>query len=375
MNLYPSNQSQKEILVIDDTPDNLRLLSAILTQHNYEIRKALNSSQAIASVQAEAPDLILLDIKMPGMNGFDVCTALKQNSVTQDIPVIFISALDDALDKVRAFSVGGADYITKPFQEAEVLARIENQLKIVELQGKLKTQNEALEKSNQALEQFAYVVAHDLQQPLQSIIGYAKIIDLKYSEILDISMKNYLTKISDAGGRMQFLIRDLLSYALIEKGGIEFSKIDGNIALKQALNNIEFLLQASHAELIYPTLPTLLGHETQLIQLFQNIVGNATKFSRSNVPLKIEISVSQYNQEYWLFGVHDNGMGISSENLGRIFELFQRVDGDGDIPGTGLGLAICKKIVESHGGQIWATSKLHVGTTFLFTLPIVQGEP
>lgn len=368
------SQSKKEILVVDDTPDNLRLLSAILTQHNYEVRKALNSSQAIASVEADAPDLILLDIKMPGMDGFEICTALKQNPASQEIPIIFISALDDALDKVRAFAVGGADYITKPFQEAEVLARIQNQLHILTLQGQLKAQNEELARSNQALEQFAYIVAHDLQQPLQSIIGYSKIISLQCSSSLTIPAQGYLEKISEAGNRMQHLIKDLLSYAQIGKDRRDSITQDGNIILKKALDNIDIALKTSRAKLDYPTFPPLLGNETQLIQLFQNLIGNAIKFSRPDTVPVIMITVGQQNQNYWLFEIQDQGIGISPKNLRAIFELFQRVDKANDIPGTGIGLAICKKIVESHGGEIWASSELGVGTKFSFTLPRVAGD-
>jgi two-component system sensor histidine kinase/response regulator len=369
MNLAPVIQSKKEILVVDDTPDNLRLLSAILTQHNYEVRKALNSTQAIASVKAEAPDLILLDIKMPGMDGFEVCTVLKQDPQCRDIPVIFISALDDALDKVRAFAVGGADYITKPFQEAEVLARIENQIHILHLQGKLKAQNKELARSNQALEQFAYVVAHDLQQPLQSITGYAKIITLQYPDVSDTSVKDYVEKISEAGSRMQHLIQDLLQYAQIGMPDSKIENLCGNDILAKALKNVEITLQESRAELTYPGLPRLVGNESQLIQLFQNLISNAIKFARPDAPPKIKIIVSKVNQNYWLFEVYDNGIGIAPEHLNNIFEIFHRAQVEPKIPGTGIGLAICKKIVESHQGKIWVDSELGKGTKFSFTLP------
>ncbi|MBE9137409.1 response regulator [Nodosilinea sp. LEGE 07088] len=372
MHITPINQSKKEILVVDDTPDNLRLLSAILTQHNYEVRKALNGSQAIASVNADAPDLILLDIKMPGIDGFEICTTLKQDPACERIPVIFISALDDALDKVKAFSVGGADYITKPFQEAEVLARIENQLHILSLQEQLKKQNEELARSNQALEQFAYVVAHDLQQPLQSVLGYAAIINLKYSESLDSSVNGYLEKISEAGTRMQRLIQDLLRYAQIGKQDIDCLKLDGNVILSKALDNIALMLQESHAKLTYADLPTLFGNESQIVQLFQNLIGNAVKFAQPGTNPKIEIAVSPVNN-YWLFTIHDHGIGISPDNLSHVFKLFYRSKSDEKIHGSGIGLAVCKKIVESHGGQIWVTSELNVGTTFSFTMPVNSG--
>ncbi|MBE7383445.1 MAG: response regulator [Leptolyngbya sp. SIO1E4] len=363
------NQPKKEILVVDDTPDNLRLLSAILTQQNYEVRKALNSTRAIASVKADAPDLILLDIKMPEMNGYEVCTALQRDPETQEIPIIFISALDDALDKVRAFSVGGADYITKPFQEAEVLARIEHQLHIRELQSQLKAQNEELARSNRELEQFAHIVSHDLQQPLQSIIGYARIIALQSSELLDATGNTYLGNILEAGNRMQRLITDLLSYAQIGKDSEAFSRVDCNQVLAQALSNLDSALKESHADLNYPDLPTLLGNETQLIQLFQNLIGNAIKFSCPEIPPQITIALSQPDEAYWLFEIHDNGIGIPPDSLKQIFKSFQRLNSPEQYPGTGIGLATCQKIVKNHGGEIWAESQQNVGTSFYFKLP------
>ncbi|MGL4503860.1 MAG: GGDEF domain-containing response regulator [Planktothrix sp.] len=136
------------ILLVDDTPDNLRVLSSILTKHGYYLRKALNGEMAITAAHALIPDLILLDINMPSMDGYEVCTALKQSEQTQNIPIIFISVLDDVLDKVKAFQVGGIDYITKPFQLEEVIARIENQLKIKRLQAELQDKNRILAEKN-----------------------------------------------------------------------------------------------------------------------------------------------------------------------------------------------------------------------------------
>lgn len=373
MSCDPATGCKPQILVVDDTPDNLRLLSAILTKQDYEVRKALNGFQAISSIKADAPNLILLDIKMPDMNGFEVCEMLKQDPETCDIPVIFISALSDALDKVQAFSVGGTDYITKPFQEAEVLVRIENQLQIQALQKQLKDQNHALVQTNQALEEFSYIVAHDLQQPLQSIQGYARIMTLQYPELLDTAVNHYIDKILAASGRMQELIQYLLNYAHIGKHSDEMARVDCNRVLSQALQNLDMAMKESEARVNHDELPVVWGDSMQLVQLFQNLINNAIKFSRPATPPTISITVAPKNED-WLFQVADNGVGISPEYLSSIFEMFQRIDSEknGVIPGSGIGLAICKKIVESHGGQIWVTSELGSGTAFSFVLPRLQ---
>lgn len=371
MNHLSADPLQGDILIVDDTPDNLRLLSAMLTRQGLEVRKALNGQRAIASVQADPPDLILLDIKMPEMSGYEVCQELKANPATREVPVIFISALDDALDKVKAFASGGADYVTKPFQEAEVLARIENQMRLRRLQCQLMQQNEDLARSNRELEQFAYVVSHDLQQPLQSITGFAKLIGLKYPEMLETSARDYLNGIIDAGSRMQHLIQDLLAYAQVGQQAPTFERVDCNQLLKQVELNLRVALQEKQVDLQVGPLPQVLGSETQLLQLFQNLLSNAIKFTRPGVTPQIALSAQEKEQE-WLFGLHDNGIGMSPENLQRIFEAFQRLHSSKQYAGNGIGLATCKKIVENHGGRIWAEATVNQGTSFYFTL---KGKP
>ncbi|MGB3491784.1 MAG: ATP-binding protein [Elainellaceae cyanobacterium] len=363
------NQTKKQILVVDDKPDNLRLLSAMLAHHHYDVRKALSSSRVIESVKADAPDLILLDIRMPEIDGYEVCTILKKDPKTRDIPIIFLSALDDILDKVNAFAVGGSDYITKPFQEAEVLARIENQLKIRELQCQLKIQNEELVRSNRELEQFAHIVSHDLQQPLQTIMGYTQLVALQEPEPADSSTHDCLKKILHAGDRMQRLIKDLLSYALTGQDQKELTLVDCNVVLEHVVENLDSALNESQAELSYPQLPVILGNEIQLALLFQNLVSNAIKFVRSEVTPQITITVSQENRN-WLFAVKDNGIGIPSEQVKEVFRGFHRLHSAQKYPGHGIGLATCKRIVENHGGTIWAESQPNIGTTVYFKLPL-----
>jgi light-regulated signal transduction histidine kinase (bacteriophytochrome) len=367
----PAQSVKADILIVDDTPDNLRVLSAMLTNRGYEVRKALNGQRAIASVQSEPPNLILLDIKMPEMDGYEVCKQLKSSPRTCEVPIIFISALDDALDKVKAFAAGGVDYVTKPFQEAEVLARIEHQLRIQRLQHQLVEQNKELLRSNRELEQFAYVVSHDLQQPLQSVTGFVKLLQLKYETMLDEMAQDYLNRIHETGSRMQRLIQDLLTYAQVDKQEQEFQRVDCNQVLNQVLENLQEAITTKSSTLTHDILPVVQGNEIQLIQLFQNLISNGIKFVPNNVNPKIHISATQ-QRNYWQIGIHDNGIGIKAENHEKIFEIFQRVHSAEKYSGTGIGLATCKKIVEQHKGQIWVTSQLGEGTTFYFTLPMTD---
>jgi light-regulated signal transduction histidine kinase (bacteriophytochrome) len=364
-------KQKKEILIVDDTPDNLRLLSAILTKKKYDVRKSLNSKQAISSIKAHAPDLILLDIKMPEIDGYETCMALKQDPETCMIPVIFISALDDAVDKVKAFSVGGADYVSKPFQEAEVLARIEHQIHLRDLQCQLETQNQKLIQSNQELENFAHIVSHDLQQPLQSIMGYAKIITIQYPALLDTEANQYVKKILEAGDRMRRLIQNLLDCARAEQTPEIFTPLDGNILLETAMQDLSNLIEESGADISFGKLPKLLGNEAQLVQLFENILGNALKFSRTEKQPKIHIESSKTTDGNCLLCFQDNGIGIPEDGINDIFKKFHRMHSNQKYPGLGIGLATCKKIVEHHKGSIWVESKVSVGTSFYIRLPML----
>lgn len=406
-----ADASNSYILIVDDQPDNLRLLSTTLTGAGYKVKNAISAQMALIGIQHALPELILLDIMMPDMNGYQLCQHLKADARTQDIPVIFLSALDDELNKLKAFDVGGVDYITKPFQVNEVLARVKNQLTIVrqqrriieqnlrlqQLNSQLVLANEELVRSNKDLEQFAYIASHDLRSPLQTMKAFAQLLAQKYQGLIDKKADRYITRIVEAGNRMEQLIQDLLNYSRVETKAVNFELTDCNLVLELVLVNLQTVIDASQAVITHDQLPTLMGNEMQLTQLFQNLICNALKFRRPEVPPQIQISVERRKKnlslsvpgveesvnastpsdltlpssrdDEWVFGIHDNGIGIEPQYFERIFQVFQRLHTDDEYLGTGIGLAICKKIVERHGGCIWVESLLGVGTTFYFTLP------
>ncbi len=413
------------ILVVDDIAENLHLLSNTLTEQGYDVRGVINGSMALRVAHSALPDLILLDIKMPDMSGYEVCQRLKATESTRHIPVIFLSALNEVIDKVKAFEVGGVDYISKPFQIQEVLARVENQLTIQRLQKQLWTKNLALEstnqeleRSNRELEQFAHVLCHDLNQPLQSIILHTDMLNINYQDRLDMKGERYIRKIRDSSLRMKTFMQDLLVYAKVGADSQEITSTDCNIVLEQVLDNLKAAISEKNALITYDSLPTVNVSQTQLIQLFQNLISNAIKFQAPGTSPQVKVSVKpvdnsnvvcggqdtgmlasrdtdhgilaevgrvysinatgfqengrnnlEHGGNYWLFGVHDNGIGMKPDQRSHIFEIFQRLHSNQDYPGTGIGLATCKKIVENHGGQIGVESEPGVGSTFYFTLP------
>jgi light-regulated signal transduction histidine kinase (bacteriophytochrome) len=218
------------------------------------------------------------------------------------------------------------------------------------------------------LEQFAYVASHDLQEPLRMVAGYLQLLGERYQGKLDEKADKFIGYAVDGAERMSSLIRDLLAYSRVNSRGEEIRLVDSQISLEYALRNLTVSIEESGAEIVRDPLPTIRADSMQLALIFQNLIGNALKFRTPDRPPKIQISACQ-EDGHWQFSVKDNGIGFEQQYEEKIFLIFQRLHGRGQYPGTGIGLAICKRIIERHGGKIWATSTPGEGTIFYFTLP------
>ncbi|NJP11251.1 MAG: PAS domain S-box protein [Leptolyngbyaceae cyanobacterium RU_5_1] len=259
--------------------------------------------------------------------------------------------------------------ITGRKQVERILRQINEELeiKVQARTAELNQLNQELVRSNQELEQFAYITSHDLQEPLRAVIGYTQLLVQDYQDQLDPAAQEYTAYIVDGARRMQQLIQDLLTYSRVGTRDLVLGCIDCNAVLRQALGNLQVAIAESNATIHAEPLPIAIADQTQFVQLFQNLIGNALKFRRQEPP-QIRISAILNGRE-WCFQVQDNGIGIKPRYLERIFEIFKRLHPRTEFPGTGIGLAICKKIIDRHNGQIWAESEPGVGTTFYFTLP------
>lgn len=231
---------------------------------------------------------------------------------------------------------------------------------------------EDLARSNRDLEQFAYVASHDLQEPLRMVAAYTQLLAERYGGNLDAAADKYIAYIVEGTTRMQTLIQDLLAFSRIGRNGREHQNLDLGGVLDEAAENLKASIGESRAVLTHGNLPAVHGERSQLVQLFQNLIGNAIKFRGENDP-RISISAERQNHEC-VFAVADNGIGIAAEYRDRIFEIFQRLHSRAEYAGNGIGLSICKKIVEQHGGRIWVESEPGRGSTFRFTLPAAQTE-
>ncbi|MEG3833185.1 PAS domain S-box protein [Microcoleus sp. MON2_D6] len=229
---------------------------------------------------------------------------------------------------------------------------------------------EDLKRSNEELEQFAYVASHDLQEPLRAVTSYTQLLAQRYQGNLDDRADKYIHYIVDGATRMQQLINDLLAYSRLGTRGQEFEQADCNAVVKQTMCNLQIAIAETKAVITCDAMPTVMADEFQLVQLFQNLVANSIKFCRQDIPL-IHIAACRQESE-WVFSVRDNGIGIDPQYADRIFIIFQRLHGRRQYSGTGIGLAMCKRIVERHGGRIWVESQEGKGATFYFTIPIIS---
>ncbi|NET58029.1 MAG: GAF domain-containing protein [Symploca sp. SIO2E6] len=263
-----------------------------------------------------------------------------------------------------------------PWKQVEIKAALELRKALINLilrqADELAQLAQDLERSNAELKKFAYVASHDLQEPLNQVANYVQLLEMRYEKQLDNDAKDFITFAVEGVSLMQTLIDDVLAYSKVDLKGIEFELIEVETALEQALGNLRGRISASGAVITQDALPTVMADSTQLMQLFQNLVGNAIKF-RSEQPPKIHIGAKRLD-DAWLFSVQDNGIGFEPQFADRIFVIFQRLHTRDEYHGTGMGLAICKKIVECHRGRIWVESELGQGATFYFTIPVGRRE-
>jgi signal transduction histidine kinase len=381
MSNRPDQDGKPSILIVDDNAENLRLLSQMLAREGYRFRVAGNGRRALESVQANPPDLILLDIMMPEMDGYAVCETLKADPETEDIPVLFVSALDGTWDKVKAFSVGGVDYVSKPFEVAEVLARIETHLTLHNLQKRL-------EQQVAELDAFAHTVAHDLKNPLNVLLGYADLLVQASSDVEDDVISRASHAISDTALKMNNIVEELLLLASVRQmDQVPVEALNMAPIVDEAQKRLAPLIEEHQAQVTRrPVWPAAWGYAPWVEEVWVNLISNAAKYSgqpEKGIRPQVELGADRVPPEdepspsnrppMVRFWVQDNGPGLTPAEQEQLFTEFTRFH-QVATEGHGLGLSIVRRIVDKLGGHVGVESAPGEGSLFYFTLPAASDE-
>jgi len=379
-------KSKPKILIVDDNIENLVVMETLLA--NLHVELILATSDDEVSAQGLKSDLALAIVaaNLPDMDGFKTIEILHQDEQTKNLPIIFITTVADQNYSIEAIEKGAVDVITRPiipqillskvnvflnnFEQSQALQESNEKLNLFarELEKQNKNLKKKLEDSNAELQQFAYIVSHDLQEPLRMVSSYCQLLAQRYADKLDQDANEFIEFAVDGSQRMKGLITDLLKYSRVGTQGKPFENVDLNSSLGDALANLNMAIDGSGAVVTSDQMPALDVDKRQFVQLLQNLIGNALKFGNGKQP-KIHVGTKR-EENSWLFSVKDNGIGIDLDFQDKVFGVFQRSHTKDQHTGNGIGLAVCKRIVERHGGRIWVESEPEKGATFYFNIPV-----
>ena len=369
------------ILLVDDQQAKLLSYEAALTELGEKLITANCGRDAMRILLETEVAVLLVDVCMPEMDGFDLVNNVRRHPRFRDTAIILVSAIQVSdLDRLRGYDCGAMDYVPVPFVPELLRAKVRVFVDLFRKTRRLQQLNLQLEqlveertvelrRSNQELEQFAYVASHDLQEPLRMVSSFLQLLTNRYANKLDGDAEEFIKFASGGALRMHAMINDLLAYARVDTSGGHFGLVECEEALRQAVANLRMAIAESGTSLTHGALPAIKGDRIQIVQVFQNLIGNAIKFHREGQSPEIRVECARGDRE-WTFSVRDNGIGIEPAYHERIFQVFQRLHGREEYSGTGIGLSLCKKIVERHRGRIWVDSTPGHGSTFHFTLPM-----
>lgn len=360
------------ILVVDDIAPNIRLVAGLLAPEGYEVSFANSGKKALEQVFANDFDLILLDIMMPDMDGIAVCKAIKENPEKSDIPIIFLTGKTDEISIAAAFEAGGVDYLYKPFNPVELVARVKTHLELKRARDVINQTNQELEQALKLKNQFLGMASHDLKNPLGSVHGSVKLIRRDEATRLSAKSERYLDSIQDMSQRMLELIDTFLDKAALELGRIQLKPRYGDImeTFKPLVDQYRALAAAKKQTLSLhaPAEIWMSADKHRFGQIFDNLLSNAVKYS----PLGAAIAVTILDEKDWIeLRVRDEGPGFTPEDKTRLFGYFQRLGAQptGNESSTGIGLALTRQIVLLHQGEIRLESEPGQGATFIVVLP------
>jgi len=376
------------VLLVDDVPANVRLLAGILKIEGFDIASATNGPDALTLLHGEegqGVDVVLLDVMMPEMDGFEVCRRIRQNPQTLSLPVVMVTALQDAPDRVRALEAGADDFLTKPVEETEVVARVRSLVRARRDRQELANAYQDLKAAEEMRQFLAQMLVHDLRTPLTTVLASLEMLQTGTAGQLSEIQQEIAEMCAQSGKHLLSLVNELLDISKLESGEMHLNRepLEPLALLQGAATHLEgqarFYTTTIQIE-VAPDLPPLLADEDLLRRVLINLLGNALKFGDRKHPVIMSVQNAETSEEdegetqgALLFSVRDYGEGIAPADQERIFSKFaQAQDRHNQNRGssTGLGLTFCKLAVEAHGGRIWVESVLKQGSTFFFSIPL-----
>lgn len=363
------------ILIVDDTPRNIQLLGAILNRADYEISVAPGGMHALRQLDSIQPDLILLDIMMPDIDGYDVCKRIKENPRLRDIPIIFLTGKSETDDVVKAFSMGASYYVTKPYRGAELLARVRLQLQLKQSQDQLKASHDELARLNRNKDHFLSIISHDLRSPFQGLLGLSGLLKTELEELTSSELRNVVEILDSSLQGVYKLVENLLSWTLIEMGKFKLYPVElsaKDIMRQQAaLFEIQLKDKNINVSIELDSNINLVTDEQALSTILRNLISNAIKFTpqRGNITL----SAKRNGESSVEFTVSDNGKGIEQELIDKLTrkkeERLESNVGTENERGSGLGLVLCRELIHLLGGDLKISGERGVGSVFTFNIP------
>ncbi|HZV99507.1 MAG TPA: response regulator [Methylophilaceae bacterium] len=414
--------SPVKILIAEDSPTQAEQLQYILEQKGYEVSAANNGLKAYELAVKARPAMIVSDIIMPEMDGYELCRKIKEDALLHDIPVILVTTMSDPQDVIRGLECGADNFVLKPYSEQYLVDRVRyvllnremrkvdepamgveiyfngqrhfitaDRLQILNLlmstyeaaiqrnkelnrsQEELQLLNAQLDTANKELESFSYSVSHDLRAPLRHIDGYLGLLEKHIDSSLDDKGRAYLKIISEAARNMGMLIDDLLAFSRMGRTEMMQSEMELEPLIHEAIRELQPEIQHRQIKWKVLALPKVKADLSMIRQVFANLLSNAAKYTRTREIAEIEVGVKTSKKEY-IFFVRDNGVGFDMRYVDKLFGVFQRLHRAEEFEGTGIGLANVRRIIARHGGRTWAESKLGHGATFFFSLPKSQEQ-
>ena len=367
------NRSEYKILIVDDVVSNVLLLKILLTNEKFQVITASNGTTCIEQTKKEHPDLILLDVMMPDISGFDTAVVLKKDEETKDIPIIFLTALNTPQDLVHGFQVGASDFLTKPFNKEELVMRVMQQISLVAAKRIIEKQNAELRATLSNRDKMYSVIAHDLRSPMASIRMVLNLVVASATpETVGPELYELLDKANRESEEVHDLLDNLLKWTKSQTGrlSVVIQDLDLNDIIPGVVEIFEMIAQTKHIKLdLQPSPQGLIvtADNDMLKTVLRNFLSNAIKFSPEDSSIEIRMNAEG---DYAKISVTDHGVGIASDRIGSIFKKGDTTYGTGGEEGSGLGLQLCQDFARKNGGDCFVESVEGQGSTFSFTVPL-----